>query len=126
MSENKAMRLYSPGTIAAYSGFGSFPLGALLFGINVSRRGEPLAGRCIVASALLLLGAMVVAGMAGLELPRMTILNIVIALGLWKYEIPRFESDVTAGARTARWWLPLLVFLAVQLPIVIWAFLSSP
>ena len=106
MSEEKPVRLYSPGTIAVYTCLGSFPLGALLFGINASRRGHAIAGRCTVAAALLLLVAMFAASIAGLELPRMTFFNIVIGLGFWQYETPHFSRDLAAGARKARWWHP--------------------
>lgn len=118
-------RIYSPATIAAYSWLGSFPLGVLLFGINVSRRGKPAVGRGIVASAVLLIAALMAAGLAGAELPSMLPLNIVIALGLWKYETPRYERDLRSDARPARWWLPLLVALAVVALVWIWALLIS-
>ena len=101
---------YGPRVLAAYCVFTNLFVGALLYGINVSRRGHPWRGRTLVALSGLILGA-------SLFIPTLDqsstlrfrfFLNGLVALSLYKSERPYFQRALRRGHKPAKWWLPLI------------------
>lgn len=106
--------LYSPGTIAAYCFFTNLFVGTLLYGINISRRGDRRRGRLIVIlSALLLVSHLAIfslnrhpTGWSALLLN--PLVNSLVAIHLYQVETPNFNRAIRHGSQQAKWWFPLI------------------
>jgi hypothetical protein len=104
------MRLYSPVTIAAYGILTSLPIGVVLYGINISRRGEIWFGRFLIAIGVLVLAGTTIAGILGSDVFRSQFMLVSIfgAIGLMKMEAVPYKKAIAKGALKAKWWSPLL------------------
>ena len=120
--------LYSPGAVAAYSLLGGLPLGCVLYGLNVARRGSRIMG-----TALSLLGAasylfmLVATALGGESLAIYSFLGIFGAIGFYKLESGSFRQALNRGAVKASWWPPLLLalFSWVLIAIVVTLVMTS-
>jgi len=88
-------RLYSPVVIGLYCGLASLPLGLILYGINVLRRGEVWMGRVLIALAVIVEVCMILSTFFGQD-PFGGSLFLL------------FRREILQGAVRARWWPPLL------------------
>jgi hypothetical protein len=114
-------RLFSPGTIAAYTVVCNLPLGCILYGLNLRARHQTLIGAVffwlgIVSLVLILLREVlptsVVPPSSGLPLGLHLIIKTLVAIAIYKLEKGPFERGLLRGAVRARWWAPALWGLA--------------
>ncbi len=119
VSSRKA--LYSPGVLAAYCIFTNLFVAIILYGINIFRRGYLGRGRVLIAwSGLLLVASVFVPILNQLSTVRSGfLLNILVALSLYRVEKPHFQRAIRNGSKQARWWLPL-IWIGVIFGTLLW------
>ena len=113
-------KVYSPGTIAAYTALANLPMGLILYGLNLKARGQRRLGLSMAlfgAAALVLLVLLPV----GESLPRGVMLAVGIcgAVNVYKLEKRPFEISLREGATRARWWPPTLFILGGLLALLV-------
>ena len=118
-------RLYSPGTLAAFTALCSLPIGFVLYGLNVKARGNRGLGLSMVAFGIIL--QLLFLGLASNgSMPYGTLLacGLLGALNVYKLESRPYAFAVAQGAVKARWWPPALVLLVISvLSLAVEAFL---
>ncbi len=112
-------RVYSPGAIAAYSVLGGLPLGSLLYGLNVSRRGSRGMGTLLYVVGGGSYVFMLVAAAAGANIGLYGLLGIFGAIGFYKMESGPFQNALRRGAARARWWPPALIAVSANAVLTI-------
>ncbi len=126
--------LYSPRVIAVCC-FLTLPFGMILYGINVARRGNHTIGYALASSGavlfLALMAAVVLAETTGRELsPRfgslIGVMDLGVGVGLMYVERRHDAAALRRGATHARWWPPLVAWLAVIITAVLIVVVVSP
>ena len=116
-------RLFSPGTIAAYTVICNLPLGCILYGLNLRARRQALVGAVffwlgIVSLFLVLLREVLPTSVAppssGLPLGLQLVISMLAGIAIYKLEKGPFERNLLRGAARARWWAPALWVLGGQ------------
>ena len=109
-------RLYSPGTLAAFTAICSLPIGFVLYGLNVKARGRTGLGRAMVAFGVLL-QVLVFLLASGDALPRGTLVacGLFGALNVYKLETRPYALAIANGAVKARWWPAALVLFVLSI-----------
>jgi len=108
------VRLYSPGTLAAFTALFSLPIGFVLYGLNVRARGGRRLGLSMVSFGVLLQVLFLLLG-ARDSFPSGSLLVIGLfgALNVYKLESRPFALALTHGATKAPWWPPALAVLSL-------------
>jgi hypothetical protein len=113
--------LYSPGAVAGYCVFATMPVGLILYGLNLCRRGKVWNGRLLIILAIMVMCYLLIisfspnrSGFGGILFP---ILSIFVGIGLYKKEKPVYERAIAHGAIRAKWWPPLLYILIILLAL---------
>src|SRR5262244_2723941 len=105
-------RLYSPGTLAAYTVLTSLPVGLMLYGLNLRTRGQRRIGLAmIVTGAVGLALFMIRPSDVQIPLSVLVAFGVVGALSAYYLERRPFELAIRDGARVARWWPPAVLLL---------------
>jgi hypothetical protein len=108
-------KLYSPGTITAYTILANLPVGLILYGMNIWNRGFRTYGKLILGSGILS-GIVLAAIILYAQPPRSLILiNVMCGISIYKFETGSYQKAIAAGAQKAKWWPPLLILLAISL-----------
>ena len=115
-------RLYHPGHIAAYCIIANLPTGCILYGLNLRRRGERIAG-----SITLIVGTILAIGLVGLTIidtvPYLIrLISILGAIGLYGIEKRPYANAIALGAVRARWWPPALFVVAALIGVLLLMF----
>jgi hypothetical protein len=127
--ESKALegaRLYKPGVLAAYIVLSGLPVGLLLYGMNLARRGQRSVGGMLWALSGILLALMLVVVAGGGRLSGQGVLSIPIAIWVYVTERKHYELALQRGARPAKWWPPLVLVLGIVVPMVLTSVLFAP
>lgn len=109
---------YSPGILAAYCVFANFPVGILLYSINLFRRGYLWRGRLLAGLSGLFLVFQVVQRLFVnssnfTENRSEFLLNALVAVVLYGTERSHFDRAIRNGGKPARWWLPLILIAGI-------------
>ena len=104
-TSTRCLRVYSPIAIGVYTLI-TFPIGLSLHGLNAYRRGQLLRSASWIAGALTFTVFAVQSTSAVIGTPSM--LSTLYAVALWREEDECWRRDLASGARTARWWPPML------------------
>jgi hypothetical protein len=107
-------RQYSPAAIAIWTLLSNAAVGLILYGLNLRARGERRMARVMLAFGFVSLPLLIVSSMQA-EPSRAYLLQIVIALYIYKLERLPFESAIHRGATRARWWPPGLCLIGLGL-----------
>jgi len=122
----RGIRLYSPGTLAAFTALGSLPIGFVLYGLNVRARGHSALGRSMVAFGVALQLLIVITSATGLMPARpFLVLGIFGALNVYRFESGPYERAVRLGATRAPWWPAALIVAAVSAALFILSVILS-
>jgi hypothetical protein len=108
-------RLYKPGVLAAYIVLSGLPIGLLLYGLNLARRGQRWLGGALWALSAILLALMLALVAADGRVSGLGILSIPIAIWVYATERKHYALALQKGARPAKWWPPLLLLLGLIL-----------
>jgi len=101
-------RFYPPGVIAAYCVV-FLPIGLLIYGLNVRRRGGRAIGGIMSAlSAALFVLIVIFVGVYGRSPGSFGILGVFVGIGLLRMEDGPYRSARARGGAKAAWWPPLL------------------
>ncbi|MEM9004226.1 MAG: hypothetical protein AAGE59_11980 [Cyanobacteria bacterium P01_F01_bin.86] len=109
-------KLYRPIVIAAYSS-AYLPIGLILYGLNIFRRGDRWKGKLIIyLSGLFLILSIVVSNSTQAQL--YYFFSPLIAAHLYSLERSYFKRAIREGWQPARWWIPLffwafIIFLSL-------------
>ena len=100
-------RFYPPGVIGAYCVV-FFPLGLLLYALNVRRRGGRVMGGVLSGlSAIFAVLTIVYAVIYG-RFVEISGLGVFVGIGLIRMEDGPYKTARAQGGVRARWWPPLL------------------
>jgi hypothetical protein len=119
-------QLYKPGVLAAYIVLSGLPVGLLLYGINLARRGQRWMGRMVWALAGVLLALVLVAVGVGSRVSGLGLLSIPVAIWVYATERKHYELALQKGARPAKWWPPLFLVLGFIFVLGLTAVLFAP
>jgi hypothetical protein len=114
-----APRLYSPGTIAAYTIIANIPVGLILYGLNLRVRAQRGLGNLMLVFAGLLSIATIALSMNALPTFYAALPGILAGLYLYGMEKSPFYRAIQEGAVRARWWPPALWVLAVMILLAV-------
>jgi hypothetical protein len=117
-------RFYKPGVIAVFCLLG-VPVGTLLYGLNIARRGDRLLGYGLaVVSGLILLFAPF---SNGPDLSRVAFYaGIFFAIGIFNLETGPYQLALSRGGQPARWWPPLLGVAGYIIAVAVLMTASDP
>lgn len=102
-------RVYAAGCIAGYSVLTNVGIGLMLLGLNVRARGEKIVGYGFIAIGIAaIMGTGCVAMFTQLPFVVILFINLLGALGLYRFEKEEVKVALQQGAIFARWWLPAL------------------
>lgn len=103
--------IYSPLAIALHTlVFGPF-FGLILYGLNLTRRGEQRRGQAFMWGATALIALSLVSFPANLS--GLVVLSGLVALTLYQLEKPHFDHAMLHGAHKALWLWPTMAGIAL-------------
>ena len=115
-------KLYRPIIIAAYS-YAYLPMGLILYGINIFRRGHCWRGRLLISlSGLLFILSFIASNLLNPTQNRLYFFSsLLVAIHLYSLERPYFKRGIREGWQPARWWIPLCFLTFIELVAKAWA-----
>jgi hypothetical protein len=119
------VRLYRPGIIALYFAIGGLPVGCLLYGLNVARRGDRLFGYILAIAGAGTYLLLVLAVTSGVGVAGFGLLALLVGLGVMHMERRPYRDALRRGARPARWWPPLVAVVAILVSVILIRLVAS-
>ena len=115
----RGKRFYRPWVLFLYSVLANFPIAIFLYGINVRRRGNRVAGSALKGVAAVMMAMITIMAITGTSVKAIhwVLIGIAIGIGLMQAEKNDYDKCIAQGALAAKWWPPLLVLL-VQFMVV--------
>ncbi|MFH1700005.1 MAG: hypothetical protein ABIE07_05395 [Candidatus Zixiibacteriota bacterium] len=117
-SKHAEVRLYNPMVILTYYVLGGLPLGSLLYGINLSRRGNRVMGNILTILFGLTYILILILIAKRINVITLRLLSIFIGINVMKIEWNPYKEAIDKGAIPAKWWHPLLVAFAIFISII--------
>ena len=112
-------RLYSPGTIAVYLVLSGLPLGLLLYGLNIRRRGQTVMGTILCSLSAMALAALLFLVAAGQHVGSFGIAAVFVAIAIMSVESSPYRAALERGATRAKWWPPAIGLIGIVVLFVI-------
>lgn len=123
---SEGVRLYKPGVLALYIVISGLPIGLLLYGLNIARRGQRRLGGVLWVLSGILLALMLALAATGGRVRGFGILSIPIAIWVYGTERKPYALALKKGATPAKWWPPLLLVFGLILVVSVTGALFAP